>query len=88
MRVLETDVLEVLLPGFTHHIDIGQDTDAKMSFGAGGLAQIVLPGKPPSAPAAAAGTHPHSTISAAGPLAPADSAARPFATASSVHVDA
>lgn len=47
MRVLETEVLEVLLPGFTHHIDIGQDTDAKMSFGAGGLAQMVLPGKPP-----------------------------------------
>jgi hypothetical protein len=47
MRVLETNVLDVLLPGFTHHIDIGQDTDAKMSFGAGGLARMVLPGKPP-----------------------------------------
>ena len=47
MRVLEKAVLEVLLPGFTHHIDIGQGTDAKMSFGAGGLAQMVLPGKPP-----------------------------------------
>jgi hypothetical protein len=47
MRVLEKTVLEVLLPGFTHHIDIGQDTEAKMSFGAGGLAQMVLPGKPP-----------------------------------------
>jgi NADH:ubiquinone reductase (H+-translocating) len=48
---------------------------------------IVLPGKPAPVPAAGGGTHPHSTISAAAP-APADSVARPYAAASSVHVDA
>lgn len=46
MTVLDKSVLEVLLPGFTHHVDIGQGEDARMSFGAGGLAQMVLPGKP------------------------------------------
>ena len=47
MLVLERPVLDVLLPGFTHHVDIGQGEDARISFGAGGLAQMVLPGKPP-----------------------------------------
>ena len=47
MMVLEKPVLEVLLPGFTHHVDIGQGEDARISYGAGGLAQMVLPGKPP-----------------------------------------
>lgn len=46
MTVLEKSVLEVLLPGFTHHVDIGQGEDARISYGAGGLAQMVLPGKP------------------------------------------
>jgi hypothetical protein len=47
MMVLEKTVLDVLLPGFTHHVDIGQGEDARISYGAGGLAQMVLPGKPP-----------------------------------------
>lgn len=47
MTVLEKSVLEVLLPGFTHHVDIGQGEDARISYGAGGLAQMVLPGQPP-----------------------------------------
>lgn len=47
MTLLDQTVLDILLPGFTHHIDIGQEADAKMSFGAGGLAQMELPGKPP-----------------------------------------
>lgn len=47
MTVLDQTVLNVLLPGFTHHIDIGQATDATISFGVGGLAKMVLPGKPP-----------------------------------------
>jgi hypothetical protein len=47
MMVLEKPVLDVLLPGFTHHVDIGQGEDARISFGAGGLAQMGLPGKPP-----------------------------------------
>ena len=47
MTILDQSVLEVLLPGFTHHIDIGQGSDARISYGAGGLAQMVLPGKPP-----------------------------------------
>ncbi|WP_374436384.1 hypothetical protein [Tabrizicola sp.] len=47
MTVLGKSVLDVLLPGFTHHVDIGQGEDARMSFGAGGLAQMVLPGKAP-----------------------------------------
>ena len=47
MMVLEKSVLDVLLPGFTHHVDIGKDEDARISFGAGGLAQMVLPGQPP-----------------------------------------
>lgn len=46
MTILEKRVLDVLLPGFTHHIDIGQETDATMSFGVSGLARMVLPGKP------------------------------------------
>jgi len=46
MTVLEKSVLEVLLPGFTHHVDIGQGEDARISYGAGGLAQMVLPGQP------------------------------------------
>jgi hypothetical protein len=46
MTVLEKAVLEVLLPGFTHHVDIGQGEDTRISYGAGGLAQMVLPGKP------------------------------------------
>jgi hypothetical protein len=46
MTFLDQNVLDVLLPGFTHHIDIGQGSDARMSFGAGGLAEMVLPGKP------------------------------------------
>lgn len=46
MTFLERSVLEVLLPGFTHHVDIGQGEDARISYGAGGLAQMVLPGKP------------------------------------------
>lgn len=46
MTILDRAVLDILLPGFTHHIDIGQGADARMSFGAGGLAQMVLPGKP------------------------------------------
>jgi hypothetical protein len=49
MTVLPQPILEVLLPGFTHHIDIGQEADALISFGAGGLARMVLPGKPPMA---------------------------------------
>ncbi len=47
MTVLDQTVLEVLLPGFTHHVDIGQGTDATISYGAGGMARMVLPGKPP-----------------------------------------
>lgn len=47
MTILEQNVLAVLLPGFTHHVDIGQGEDARISFGAGGLAQMVLPGKSP-----------------------------------------
>ncbi|MBL9047788.1 MAG: hypothetical protein JNK34_10870 [Tabrizicola sp.] len=47
MMVLEKPVLDVLLPGFTHHVDIGQGEDARISYGASGLAQMVLPGKPP-----------------------------------------
>lgn len=47
MTILDQAVLDVLLPGFTHHIDIGQGMDATISYGAGGLAQMVLPGKPP-----------------------------------------
>lgn len=46
MTVLEKSVLDVLLPGFTHHVDIGQGEDARISFGADGVAQMVLPGKP------------------------------------------
>lgn len=47
MTLLDQAMLDVLLPGFTHHVDIGQGTDAQISYGAGGLAQMVLPGKPP-----------------------------------------
>jgi hypothetical protein len=47
MNVLEKPVLDVLLPGFTHHVDIGQGAEATISYGAGGLARMVLPGKPP-----------------------------------------
>jgi hypothetical protein len=47
MTLLEEDVLAVLLPGFTHHVDIGQEADAAISFGAAGLARMVLPGKDP-----------------------------------------
>ena len=47
MTILNQTVLDVLLPGFTHHVDIGQGEDARISYGAGGLAQMVLPGKPP-----------------------------------------
>lgn len=47
MTVLDQTILDVLLPGFTHHIDIGQEVDATISYGAGGLARLVLPGKPP-----------------------------------------
>lgn len=47
MTILDQAVLDVLLPGFTHHVDIGQGEDATISYGAGGLAQMVLPGKPP-----------------------------------------
>lgn len=47
MSILEKAVLDVLLPGFTHHVDIGKGSDARISFGAGGLAQMVLPGLPP-----------------------------------------
>jgi hypothetical protein len=46
MTVLDKTVLDVLLPGFTHHVDIGQGADARISFGADGLAQMMLPGKP------------------------------------------
>lgn len=45
MTVLDQTVLDVLLPGFTHHVDIGQASDASISFGVGGLARMVLPGK-------------------------------------------
>jgi hypothetical protein len=47
MTVLDHAVLDVLLPGFTHHVDIGQGADATISYGAGGLARMVLPGQPP-----------------------------------------
>jgi hypothetical protein len=47
MTILEESVLSVLLPGFTHHVDVGQGADARISYGAGGLAQMVLPGKDP-----------------------------------------
>lgn len=47
MTVLDQPVLDVLLPGFTHHIDIGQEADATISYGAAGLARMVLPGKAP-----------------------------------------
>lgn len=47
MTVLHQDILAVLLPGFTHHVDIGQGADATISYGADGLARMVLPGKPP-----------------------------------------
>lgn len=47
MTMLNKVVLEVLLPGFTHHVDIGQGRDALISYGAAGLARMVLPGKEP-----------------------------------------
>jgi hypothetical protein len=47
MKVLDQSILEVLLPGFTHYIDIGADEDALISYGASGLARMVLPGKDP-----------------------------------------
>ncbi len=47
MTVLQQDSLNVLLAGFTHHVDIGQGTDATISYGADGLARMVLPGKDP-----------------------------------------
>jgi hypothetical protein len=47
MNVLDQSVLDVLLPGFAHHIDIGQDVEATISYGASGLARMVLPGKEP-----------------------------------------
>ena len=31
MMVLEKDVLEILMPGFTHHVDIGQGEDAALA---------------------------------------------------------
>jgi hypothetical protein len=47
MTVLDDTVLDVLLSGFTHHVDIGAEADATISYGAAGLARMVLPGKPP-----------------------------------------
>jgi hypothetical protein len=47
MTILDQTVLHVLLPGFTHHIDIGQEADATISYGASGLARMELPGKAP-----------------------------------------
>jgi hypothetical protein len=47
MTILQEDILQVLLPGFTHHVDIGQGADAFISYGAAGLARMVLPGKDP-----------------------------------------
>jgi hypothetical protein len=47
MTILQQDILQVLLPGFTHHVDIGQGADASISYGAAGLARMVLPGKDP-----------------------------------------
>jgi hypothetical protein len=47
MNVLDQSILDVLLPGFTHHIDIGQEIEASISYGASGLARMVLPGKEP-----------------------------------------
>lgn len=45
MTILHEDILQVLLPGFTHYVDIGQGADASISYGAGGAARMVLPGK-------------------------------------------
>jgi hypothetical protein len=45
MTMLQKDVLEVLLAGFTHHVDIGQGADATISFGVAGLARMLIPGK-------------------------------------------
>lgn len=47
MTILDQKVLAVLLPGFTHHVDIGQGADATISYGPGGLARMVLPGQAP-----------------------------------------
>jgi hypothetical protein len=47
MTILQEDILQVLLPGFTHHVDIGQGADASISYGAAGLARMVLPGQDP-----------------------------------------
>ncbi len=47
MTVLDDIVLDVLLSGFTHHVDIGAEADATIGYGAAGLARMVLPGKPP-----------------------------------------
>ncbi len=47
MTVLDHAVLDVLLPGFTHYVDLGQGAEATISYGAAGQARMVLPGKDP-----------------------------------------
>jgi hypothetical protein len=47
MTILREETLQVLLPGFTHHVDIGQPTDALISYDPSGSARMVLPGKEP-----------------------------------------
>ncbi len=47
MTLLNQEILQILLPGFTHHVDIGQGAEAAISYGAAGVARMVLPGKAP-----------------------------------------
>jgi hypothetical protein len=45
MRHLDEGVLAVLLPGFTHHVDIGQAAEATISYLADGIARMTVPGR-------------------------------------------
>jgi hypothetical protein len=45
MTLLHHEILQVLLPGFTHHVDIGKGADAMISYGAAGAARMLIPGQ-------------------------------------------
>jgi hypothetical protein len=45
MTPLDARTLFVLMPGFTHHVDIGKGTDATISYAADGGASMRLPGQ-------------------------------------------
>lgn len=47
MNVLNRSVLAVLLPGFSHTIDLPQGAEAIISYGSKGEALLALPGKAP-----------------------------------------